>query len=83
MYSNSTRFSSLLLLVFSIVFSNFSPINAQDYKKGWDALGKNDFKTAQTQLENALKDPNTAVDAAISLMFMESVNNHEANGQAY
>ncbi len=50
---------------------------ANDYEKAWDALKKNDRTTARSFFQKALQDPQTATDARLSLLLLDTFDGHE------
>ncbi len=86
----STSFSQIKLILIALAMCPlpFAPLckaqsAAQDYEKGWEAIGKNNFKQARTFLEKAVDNPSTAVDAGMTLMFIETMDAKEDKGQIY
>lgn len=63
--------SLLLCLICFNVYSN-------DYEDAWKALAQNDRATAKVLLQKAMKDPQTAVDAYITYVFIKSFEGKEA-----
>jgi tetratricopeptide (TPR) repeat protein len=82
MFSFSKK-GQYLALLFLTLLTCMTSVQAQDYEKGWDAIGKNDFKQARASLEKAMSNPATAVDAAMTLIYLETINYKEAQGQAH
>lgn len=58
----------LTLCLFAILFCSVTKAN--DYEDAWAALHKNDRKTAMELLKKAMADPNTAVDAYITYVYL-------------
>lgn len=50
---------------------------ANDYDDAWAAIRKKDFKTAETLLTQATKNPSTALDAYLTLDFLHTYRNGE------
>ncbi|GAB4494374.1 MAG: DUF3857 domain-containing protein [Saprospiraceae bacterium] len=67
--------TTLLLFSSVLVFAN-------DYQKAWEALARNDRQTARQLLEKALKNPATAADAALTLLYLETFDGHEDQEKA-
>lgn len=53
-------------------------VRANDYEKAWDALRNNDRKKAMELLRKAINDPNTAVDAYATYLFVQQFEIQEA-----
>ncbi|HEY4208428.1 MAG TPA: hypothetical protein VGM31_16495, partial [Puia sp.] len=64
-----------LLLVLSIICFN---AYSNDYEDAWKALEHNDRQTAKALLQKAMKDPQTAVDAYITYIFIKSFEGKES-----
>ena len=64
--------TTLLLFASTLAF-------ADDYQKAWEALARNDRQAARQLLEKALKNPATAADAALTLLYIETFDGREAD----
>ncbi|MBO9573335.1 MAG: hypothetical protein J7497_14175, partial [Chitinophagaceae bacterium] len=74
---NKTLFTvCILLLSIQLVFAN-------DYDKAWEALHRNDRKKATEFLQKALKDPATAADAYVTLVYLNSFEGNEKTGNDF
>lgn len=76
------RFQIIVSFLF-FFFTTTISLTAQDYQKAWEALAKNDLKTARTLLEKAQKQPATAADAAMTSLLVEVFDGHDKEGQPY
>ncbi|WP_081658823.1 DUF3857 domain-containing protein [Terrimonas ferruginea] len=70
-------FCVLLLVTCSLV------AKAGDYEDAWKALNRNDRKTARSLLEKALRDPASASDAYLTLLFLNSFDGTENTGDDF
>ncbi len=74
---NKTLFTvCILLLSIQLCFAN-------DYDKAWEALHRNDRKKANEYLQKALKDPATAADAYVTLVYLNSFEGIEKTGNDF
>lgn len=62
-----------LVVLLCITFS----VQANDYEKAWEALSRNDHKTAKEYLLKAIKDPATATDAYLTYLYVISFEGRE------
>ena len=53
-------------------------VAANDYDEAWKALHQNDRKKAKQLLQQALKDPKTAVDAYLTLLYVQMFEGKES-----
>lgn len=58
-------------------------IFANDYDKAWEALNRNDRKKAAEYLQKALKDPATATDAYVTLVYLSTFEGNEKTGNDF
>lgn len=56
---------------------------ANDYDKAWEALHKNDRKATYSYLQKALKDPTTASDAYLTLIFLNTFEGKEKSSTEF
>lgn len=64
-----------LTLLFAVFFLNAQSQN--DYQSAWNALAKNDFKTARAYLKQAEKNPAIATDAQLTTMLLEPMEGND------
>lgn len=85
MITNDKKLQQLLRLCCIALFALFASatVFANDYQKAWEALARNDRKAARQLLEKALKDPATATDAALTLLYIETLDGHEDEAVAH
>lgn len=60
-----------------------SVAHAQLYRKSWELLNRNERKAAREQFLQALESPATAVDAAFTLMYLETFESKDEEGRVY
>lgn len=72
----------LIVTLLSVIIIPYFAI-ANDYEDAWKALHRNDRKTARLLLEKALKDPKTAVDAYLTIVYLHLFEGKESEATEF